>query len=74
MSHRSYRTAAIMKTNAIFGTADEVAEGLEKLAAEVDAQEVMITVPIENLEARVHSLELTAGALSLARISAEIPT
>lgn len=53
-----------MTSNSIFGTADEVAEGLEKLASEVDAQEVMITVPVEDQDARIRSLELTAGAFA----------
>ena len=67
VAHGSYRTAAIMKSNAIFGTAGEVAEGLEKLAAHVGAQEVMITVPVQDLKARLHSLELTAKALLAVR-------
>ena len=49
-------------TNAIFGTAEEVVERLEKLTVEMDAQELMITVPVADVDARVESLELTAKA------------
>ena len=49
-------------TNTIFGTGDEVAEGLEKLAAETGATELMITVPVTNVKHRLASLDLTAQA------------
>lgn len=49
-------------TNTIFGTGDEVAEGLEKLAAETGATELMITVPVTNVKQRLASLDLTAQA------------
>lgn len=48
--------------NTIFGTGDDVAEGLEKLAAETGASELMITVPVTNVEQRLKSLDLTAQA------------
>ena len=62
VDHPAYADAQRSDNNAIFGTADDVAEGLEKLAAEMDAQELMITVPIADVDKRVASLELTAEA------------
>ena len=64
IAHELYPQAIASSNNAIFGTPGDVAEGLEKLAAEVDAQEVMITVPVADVDARLHSLELTAAAWS----------
>lgn len=61
-AHPAYEQARATHNNAIFGTADEVAEGLQKLAAEMDAQELMITVPVADVDQRIESLELTAGA------------
>ena len=56
------RDRANAGTNAIFGTAEEVVERLEKLTVEMDAQELMITVPVADVDARIESLELTAKA------------
>ena len=61
-SHPDYQQAfRSAGTNAVFGTGEEVVDGLDKLAAEMDAQEVMVTVPIANVEQRLRSLELTAN-------------
>lgn len=49
-------------TNAIFGTADEVVVGLEKLASDMGATELMITVPVAEVDKRIASLELTGNA------------
>ena len=62
-AHPDYPAAfANAGTNALFGTADEVVEGLEKLAVEMGATELMITIPVANVEQRIASLELTASA------------
>ncbi len=62
-AHPDYQQAvSFAGTNAIFGTGVDVVDGLEKLAAEMDAQELMVTVPIANVEQRIRSLELTAHA------------
>ena len=62
-AHPDYEQAlAYAGTNAEFGTADEVVEGLEKLAVEMGANELMLTVPVANVEQRLASLELTAKA------------
>ena len=61
-AHESYTDAAAASGNSLFGTPDEVVEGLDKLAAEMDAQELMITVPVADVEARLASLSLTASA------------
>ncbi len=49
-------------TNAFYGTPDEVVERLDKLAVEMGATELMITVPVADVEQRLSSLELTANA------------
>jgi len=49
-------------TNAVFGAADDVVTGLEKLVAEMDAQELMITIPVADVDQRLTSLNLTAKA------------
>ena len=61
-AHPDYPAAVAGGTNAIFGTGEDVADGLEKLAAEMGATELMITVPVANVEQRIASLELTAKA------------
>ena len=61
-AHPDYPAAVAGGTNAIFGTGEDVADGLEKLAAEMGATELMITVPVANVEQRLASLELTAKA------------
>lgn len=63
VAHPDYPAAlAHAGTNTIFGTADDVVEGLEKLAVETGASELMITVPVTNVEQRLTSLDLTASA------------
>lgn len=62
LAHPRYQAAVEMGSNAIFGTPQEVAEGLDKLAIEMGASELMITVPVAEVDERVTSLELTAGA------------
>ena len=61
-AHPDYPAAVAGGTNAIFGTGEDVADGLDKLAAEMGATELMITVPVANVEQRLASLELTAKA------------
>ncbi len=62
LDHPNYAEAAAMGSNSIFGTPEEVAEGLDKLAIEMGAHELMITVPVADVDARITSLELTANA------------
>ena len=62
IAHPQYEAAEAMESNSIFGTADEVAEGLDKLGVEMGAQELMVTVPVADVEARLKSLGLIAGA------------
>lgn len=63
IAHPDYEQAlAYAGTNALFGTADDVVEGLDKLAVEMGATELMLTVPIADVEQRLVSLELTANA------------
>ncbi len=61
-NHPDYAAACAGGTNAIFGTGADVAEGLEKLAVEMGATELMITIPIADVDQRLTSLELTADA------------
>lgn len=62
IAHPAYAEAVAMESNSIFGTADDVAEGLDKLAVEMGAQELMVTIPAADVDARLHSLDLTAQA------------
>lgn len=63
IAHSDYEAAlAYAGTNAFFGTPDDVVEGLDKLAVEMGATELMVTVPIADVEQRLTSLELTAAA------------
>jgi len=52
-----------MNTRTILGSAATVAEKLRAFVAETGADEVMITGNFHDRAARVHSLELIAGAL-----------
>lgn len=61
-NHPDYAAAVAGGTNAISGTGDDVADGLEKLAVEMGATELMITIPIADVDQRLTSLELTAEA------------
>jgi len=61
-AHPDYAAAVAGGTNAIHGTGDDVAEGLEKLAVEMGATELMITIPVADVAARLDSLDLTAAA------------
>lgn len=63
-SHAEYAAAVAAGSNAIHGTGEDVAEGLDKLAVEMGATELMITVPVADVEKRLASLELTAAAWS----------
>ena len=62
MAHPDYEAAVAAGTNAVWGTADNVRGGLIALAEEHGASEIMVTVPIADLEARCRSLRLTVGA------------
>ena len=62
LAHERYAEAVAAGSNAIYGTPGEVGEGLDKLAVEMGAQELMITVPVADTDARIASLELTANA------------
>jgi len=63
LEHPDYPAAlANAGTNTIFGTADDVVDGLDKLAVEMDAAELMITLPIADVDQRLRSLDLTARA------------
>lgn len=55
--HPSWPAAEQAPFNAIAGTGDEVAEGLAKLAAEMQATELMITAPTWSLDDRLATLE-----------------
>lgn len=61
-AHSDYEAACAGGTNAVYGTGADVADGLDKLAVEMGATELMITIPIANVEQRLASLELTADA------------
>ncbi len=61
-AHPRYSEAEAMDSNAIYGTADEITNGLDELAAEMGAQELMLTIPTADPNARLTSLDLTAGA------------
>lgn len=61
-AHPDYAAACAGGTNAIYGTGDEVADGLDKLAVQMDATELMITIPVADVDARVESLERTAAS------------
>ena len=62
-AHEDYQRARThADPNALFGSADDVVTGLEKLSVELGASELMITVPVANVEQRLKSLELTANA------------
>ncbi len=62
MDHPAWPQAEAMPTNAVFGTPDDVCDGLDKLAVEMGAQELMITTPVVDVSARLHSLELVSRA------------
>jgi len=63
LAHPEYPAAlANAGTNPIYGTANDVVDGLEKLAVEMDATELMITVPVADVGHRLKSLDLTAQA------------
>jgi len=55
--HPSWRAAEQAPFNAIAGTGVEVAEGLAKLAAEMQATEIMITAPTWSLDDRLSTLD-----------------
>lgn len=61
-AHLDYAAAVASGTNAIYGTGEDVAEGLEKLAVQMDATELMITIPVADVQARLDSLDRTASA------------
>ena len=61
-------------TNAVWGTADDVGAGLIALAEDHGASEIMVTVPIADLEARCHSLRLAIGAWDRALVKAGVDT
>lgn len=62
LAHPNYGEAVAMASNSIFGPPNEVADGLDKLAVEMGAQELMVTVPVADVDARLNSLALTAAA------------
>lgn len=64
MTHPEYAAAVAAGSNAIYGTGEDVADGLDKLAVEMGATELMITIPVADVEQRLTSLELTAAAWS----------
>ncbi len=61
-AHPAWEHAAAMPSNAIIGTAAEVVEGLEDLAAATGASELMLYVATHSLQERIRSLELIAAA------------
>ena len=63
-AHAAMADAASMDMNFVAGTGPMVAEGLEKLAAEFDAAEVMITVSAIEVADRIDSIERLAAAWS----------
>ena len=62
--HPAMAEAQSMDMNFVAGTGPMVAEGLEKLAAEFDAAEVMITVSAIDVADRIDSIERLAAAWS----------
>ena len=65
MNHPALQAARAQPPNAIYGAAETVVEGLEVLAEETGATELMVTVPVPNLNERLESLELLADAWGL---------
>ena len=59
-AHPEWDKAAAMPSNAINGTADEVAQGLEHLAKETQANELFLHCSTFGLTERVRSLQLIA--------------
>lgn len=60
--HPAMDAALEMDMDFVSGTGDEVAEQLEKLAAELDAAELMITVSAVDVDDRIESIERLAAA------------
>ena len=63
-AHPAMADAATMDINFVAGPGEVVAEGLEKLVAEFDAAEVMITVSALDIADRIDSIERLAAAWS----------
>jgi len=63
-AHPAMAEAAGVEMNFVAGTGGEVAEQLEKLAAELGAAELMMTVSATDIDDRVTSIELVADAWS----------
>ena len=61
-AHPQFSSAQQMPSNALIGTAEMVVEGLEKLVAETDANELMLYTAAYAVEDRIRSLELIAEA------------
>ncbi len=59
--HPEFGRATAVATQALIGTADEVADGLEELAARTGAAELMLHTPTHGLPERLRSLELVAS-------------
>lgn len=62
MAHPLWSAAAEAPFNAIFGTGEEAAEALQKLAAETQASELMVSAPATHLDARLDTLARVAAA------------
>jgi luciferase family oxidoreductase group 1 len=62
MGHPDYGQAAAMPTNRIVGSIEVVASGLERLAGELEADELMLYSPTYTLDERLASLERIAAA------------
>lgn len=60
--HPSWPAAEQASFNAIAGTGEEVAEGLAKLGAEMQATELMVTAPTWSLDDRLSTLEQVMAA------------
>ena len=65
VNHPAVEAARSQPPNAIYGTPTTVVEGLEVLAEETGATELMVTVPVPNLNERLESLELLGNAWGL---------
>lgn len=62
LAHPAYYEAESAGTNAIWGTGPHVVDGLEKLAAEHNASELMVSIPATDPDERFDSLERIAAS------------
>ena len=61
-AHPEFAQAMEQPSNSIAGTADQVAAGLDELAARMGAAELMVTIPAGDIADRIDSLQRTTAA------------